>query len=55
MMVTLSTQYSQIKKEQSETIAGRPHIDFYLHKLRMCLALEDVKKIMALQFVIKIQ
>ena len=44
MMVTLSTQYSQIKKEQSETIAGRPHIDFYLHKLRMCLALEDVKK-----------
>ena len=35
--------FSDKKKEQSETIAGRPHIDFYLHKLRMCLALEDVK------------
>ena len=31
------------KKEQSGTIAGRSHIIFYLHKLRMCLALEDVK------------
>jgi hypothetical protein len=30
------------KKTESETIAGVPHIDLYLHKLRICLALENV-------------
>jgi len=32
------------KKEKSETIAGKPHVDLFLHQLRMCLALEDVKE-----------
>lgn len=30
------------QKAKSETIAGTPHVDFYLHKLRICLALENV-------------
>ena len=27
-----------------ETIAGKPHVDFFLHKLRGCLALEDIEE-----------